>query len=142
MRTRLDEIVEEEAKSGMWYIEDGPSFYLGETMRRIADRAFQHGVYRAAQEALEPGIYWTKPVQPTPAGEKHFPREGKHAPWCIDDAHLFGTCVCGRRRGQRRSGYEWKAYGRYTRHLRHDGVEWHTDSQADRRSGDDRRSRG
>ena len=41
-RTRLDEIVEEEAKSGMWSIgpEGTPSHYLGVTMRRIAERAF------------------------------------------------------------------------------------------------------
>lgn len=61
MRTRLDEIVDEETENGLRW--------SNAIVKRIAERAFRHGVERAFWSACLTEREW-HPVQPAPAEEK------------------------------------------------------------------------
>ena len=122
MRTRLDEIVEEECIKG----------YDGTVAKRIAERTFRHGVEQHA--ALTDGD--SGAVQPAPAEEKY---QIKTVPW----GSVPGGWI-NRRQGERRKGREmcyaamslrpgWWCLNKITDH----GCS--SQSGLDRRSGKDRR---
>ena len=147
MRSRLDEIVEEECIKG----------YDGTVAKRIAERAFRHGVERdrgllqdildGACAAARSGTTWWTPahvssprdVQPAPAEEKA--NECQRDGTCPPFAHVF--CQPNRRKGERRKGQEmcyamsldpgWWCLNKMTDH----GCS--SQSGLDRRSGKDRR---
>jgi hypothetical protein len=98
VRNRLDEIVEEELRIGVLH---------SPTVRRIAERAFRHGVERAQQQPPHPSL-----IQPAPAKEELMC-------WCSSSsphpAHVdlrsrqrrkpdtcCSTSPCGRRTGKDR----------------------------------------
>ena len=128
MRTKLDEIVDEE--SGQ------KPFATQEKCDRIAERAFRHGVEQAlfaewgAQRPMTGLHIRSGAVHPAPAKE---PTRFYLAPWCTDAAHIFGPCMCDRRKGERRRKHKEFFYG----------VRYHTKglytSEPDRRSGKERR---
>ncbi len=107
MRTKLDEIVEEEGKSGGWHVQkepEAPANLLRPTMDRIAERAFRHGVERGVATApyMKDGRSYI--VQPAPAEEKPIPAPdcparcgGPHSLRASD-----GIYHCNTRKGQRR----------------------------------------
>ncbi len=52
---------------GGWYVGHGEPDQLGPTLRRIAERAFRHGVERTKYELIQG---WQENVQPAPTEEK------------------------------------------------------------------------
>jgi hypothetical protein len=146
MRTKLDEIVEEEIPRESHYTAHVE--VVRTWGKRIAERAFRYGCERHA--------LWVKSVVdaspnivPAPAEEKFCLKckHGEHDGICLfmvvnlnSMTTPSGTCDCGdRRRGKRRSGCEHgTGYMTYVRHLQYDGRDW-TCGGIDRRSGKDRR---
>jgi hypothetical protein len=124
MRTRLDEIVEEEYRIRAWRESADTGSWDGAT-RRVAERAFRHGVERAYGEPGDP-FPPHEPIRPAPA---EIPTD-----WLSLKRETYP-----RRKGERRSHCEWmNGDESYTRHLYHDGRDW-TCSGHDRRSGWGRR---
>lgn len=160
-RSRLDEIVEEESRAGCWYITDnpGPDTY-GNTVKRIAERAFRHGVAQtklgaSVRDANAYGVSLVVPVfgdvQPAPAVEPKSARE-----YVMDAERLtreaweafharcaHGRCWCkpDTRKGERRKGLEelcgCKIDGGPHFRARTPCGQW----APDRRTGKDRRQR-
>lgn len=145
MRTRLDEIVEEErcnAPGG-----EAQSRYSIAAVSRIAERAYRLGaadqmvaVCLASTSSGVAGyvrLDWINVnVQPAPAGEKPQAR-------CVHGIVFTDWChrCCDRRKGERRKCEAWVAFGRYTRYMRYDNETWTTSAAIDRRSGKDRRKK-
>ncbi len=104
--TKLDEIVDEEF--AYWRPSDPPRAYGRDCAidggKRIAERAFRHGVERGVHAAVRdhPGITMFDSVQPAPAGEGEA-RPGFHESYCDDRRrHTPGNGRCDRRKGERR----------------------------------------
>lgn len=131
MRTRLDEIVEEECRGEATY--GGNEITVG---RRVAERAFRHGVEqtKAAATCREANVYGINlkipefgNVQPAPAEDRCAGKTGIHV--CPD-----------RRKGERRtetitgSLYRSTAGGAIPMYAKDEGGWW-----CDRRSGKERR---
>ena len=111
-RTKLDEIVEEELKrerdmdqplNNVYSVNLGPA--IARVCKRIAERAFRHGVERCAAHAnTYPG---PMNVQPAPAEEKKRCECGHEDPG-YDRPCLYTTYKCeggrhpDRRKGERR----------------------------------------
>lgn len=126
MRTRLDEIIEFEARAsgfGSWNTESSDLTTLPATVKRIAERAFRHGVDRTMETFIPEIAAGVKIpfVQPAPTEEKKAAVPGSHHTyyrenwWCCDMAYPGTTLVpapkggfypCGcrndRRKGERR----------------------------------------
>ena len=138
MKTRLEEIIEEESGPGGWFVEqDGDTTHLGPTMRRIAERAFRHGVelgqfagWIACKNGH--GVFMGQEVQPAPARERHPEQDAVHAaqaerykPAPAEEKVPMRCPTCGglphpyppsldRRKGERRvqlNGTYWVATG-------------------------------
>lgn len=134
MRTRLDEIVEEECRR--CGIEPAPDGVIEDVATRCANRAFRHGVERQWEVMDIWGLekkhsIISPPVQPAPAGEKCPTRPHGWTPECGFDHD--------RRKGERRKITPWtrERYGRREYWGWVDGKE--TGSGYDRRTGKDRR---
>jgi hypothetical protein len=134
MRTKLDEIVEEECPMK-------GSFKASPWVHRVAERAFRHGVERARGWYLQTPA---KDVQPEPVGEKTYAHPG-----CFRNTpHGAYECVEDRRKGQRRKGLEKQlvgiaSVGPFMEHRESlfcvsGGSGW-GEWRTDRRSGKDRR---
>jgi hypothetical protein len=102
MRTKLDEIVEEEVQraGATFFTRTGPD----EMGKRIAERAFRHGVEGGVATApyMKDGRSYI--VQPEPVGERPIP--APHCPARCGGPHSLrasdGTYHCNTRKGQRR----------------------------------------
>ena len=144
-RNRLDEIVEEEARPGRWFVDlSGDANHLGPTMKRIAERAFRHGVERGWKIAMADSSF-APVIQPTGAEEKCRCGPEPHAPH-EPPYHIrewgYGSRYPDARKGERRMGNEALnlVHGPTRPETRpiyqvSDYGSW----QYDRRSGDDRR---
>jgi hypothetical protein len=126
MRTRLDEIVEEETGE-----DASPGWHV-----RIAERAFRHGVEQCVASPDWTGLQPSR-VQPAPAEEKcrscwHTPHPGSPCSSGLNECDNWRGCD-NRRKGERRK----------VAHLRHGYTYFYPDGpdtyRRDRRSGSDRR---
>ena len=137
MRTRLDEIVEEEIRAEAGDRHAGPM--VAAICKRIAERAFRHGVEQAGTGMHEAckvrysGIHFDlRGVQPAPAEERHPEQDTVHAaqaerykpapaeekvpvrcPTCGGLPHPYPPSL-DRRKGERRvqlNGTYWVATG-------------------------------
>ena len=116
MRTRLDEIVEEETRQ----VYPGAGAPRGGYLHRIAERAYQEGIAAALIAEWEgqikagvlTGLHVSgKDVEPAPVEAEIagwvWPVEW-HDRWCLEQRYP-PPCVCGkndRRKGERRKGRE------------------------------------
>ena len=130
MRTRLDEIVEQEMRLAIGLMPAGPHEYG----KRIAERAFRHGVEMHQKMSVGHNAIWCGEVQPAPAAP----------PACTNLINgVWCRCHCDdRRRGvERRKGGEKRAI----RWFKGDCIGiWQGNSHMfwndDRRTGSDRRT--
>lgn len=102
MRTRLDEIIEFEVRAsgfGSWNTESSDLTTLPATVKRIAERAFRHGVEQLMKNVFV--SYDTENVQPAPAEEK--PEGGRYV--CPHERCQMHHP--DRRKGQRRAPDNW-----------------------------------
>lgn len=144
MRTRLDEIVEEEWTTLFPARSIGPTDRMRARDQRIAERAFRHGVERRDKHPyfgtcsppdVQPGPPGWRWEQPAPAGEK----------WYRTTTMDYGTKTVtidhspDRRKGERRKVAAWTRvfYGERQYWGWVDGKE--TGGGRDRRLGKDRR---
>ena len=142
MRTRLDEIVEEEIRAEAGDRHAGPM--VAAICKRIAERAFRHGVERGWKIAMADSSF-APVIQPTGAEEKCRCGPEPHAPH-EPPYHIrewgYGSRYPDARKGERRMGNEALnlVHGPTRPETRpiyqvSDYGSW----QYDRRSGDDRR---
>ena len=135
MRSRLDEIVEEECIKG----------YDGTVAKRIAERAFRHGAERHALWVKSVGDAAANVVPqmaPAPAEEKEWTQADSAAFWrrqCAPDSPFWGYFwkPRDRRQGERRKGQELVSGASKTFNVTSLSFPWSW--QTDRRSGLDRR---